>query len=144
MDLLNDNYKKKVSGTRGHKYLRLNSQRVIFPDKDTEIKKVKKKRTYGSLEKNLMHTTDGRITSLLDKTPLNIRNKGKKMFHNSIDYGRRKDTNVFSDEFLNDRSYNRIPGVTRKHLIHKVNIETKPKDEFGAGRKHFYFNEDNN
>ena len=129
---------KNISQKKALKYLNLNSQRVIYPEKDTEIKKVNKKRTYGSQEKNLLHTTDGRITTLLDKTPLRFKNRGKKMVNNSVDYGRKKDTDLFSDEFLNDKEYNRIPGVKRKHLIHKVNVETKPLDQFSMGRKHFY------
>jgi len=130
----------KITREKALKYLNLNSQRVIYPEKDTEIKRVNKKRTYGSQEKNLLHTTDGRITSLLDKTPLRFENRGKKMLNNSVDYGRKKDTNLFSDEFLNDKEYNRIPGVKRKHIIPKVNIETQPIDEFSMGRKHFYYN----
>lgn len=123
---------------KAYKYLNLNSQRVIHPEKDTEVKKVNKKRTYGSQEKDLLHTTNGRITSLLDKTPLYFKNRGKKMLNNSVDYGRKKDTNLFSDEFLNDKKYNRIPGVDRKHLILKVNVESQP-DEFAFGKKkHFY------
>ena len=133
---------RNISQKKALKYLNLNSQRVIYPEKDTEIKKVNKKRTYGSQEKNLLHTTDGRITSLLDKTPLLFRNRGKKMLNNSVDYGRKKDTDLFSDEFLNDKKYNRIPGVKRKHLIHKVNLETQPVDEFSMGRKHFYYYKD--
>ena len=132
------NNNNKITRDKALKYLNLNSQRVIYPEKDTEIKRVNKKRTYGSQEKNLLHTTDGRITSLLDKTPLQFENKGKKMLNNSVDYGRKKDTNLFSDEFLNDKQYNRIPGVKRKHIIPKVNIETQPIDEFSMGRKHFY------
>ena len=134
--LINNN---NIPQKKAHKYLDLNSLRVIYPEKDTEIKKVNKKRTYGSQEKNLLHTTDGRITSLLDKTPLQFKNRGKKMLNNSVDYGRKRDTDLFSDEFLNDKKYNRIPGVKRKHIIPKVNIETQPLDEFSMGRKHFYY-----
>ena len=130
--------KNKISKNKAYKYLNLNSQRVIYPEKDTEMKKVNKKRTYGSQEKNLLHTTDGRITSLLEKTPLHFKNRGKKMLNNSVDYGRKRDTNLFSDDFLNDKGYNRIPGVDRKHIIPKVNVETQPLDEFSMGRKHFY------
>ena len=129
---------KYINRNKGYKNLNLNSQRVIYPEKDTEIKKVNKKRTYRSQEKNLLHTTDGRITSLLKKTPLKFINKGKKM-NCSVEYGRKKDTNLFSDEFLNDKKYNRIPGVKRKHLTHKVNIETQPLDIFANGRKHFSY-----
>ena len=127
---------KNGSVERAHKYLNLNSQRVIYPERDTEIQRANKKRTYRSNEKSLLHTTDGRITSLLDKTPLHFKYRGKKMFNNSIDYGRKKDTNLFSDEFLNDMSYNRIPGVPRKHLNQNINQESNP-DDFFCGRKHF-------
>ena len=139
----NNLLKNQISKQKAHKYLNLNSQRVIYPEKDTEIKKVTKKRTYGSQEKNLLHTTNGKITSLLDKTPLNFKYRGKKMLNNSVEYGRKKDTDLFSDEFLNDKEYNRIPGVKRKHLIQKVNIETQPLDPFISGRKHFYYYKNN-
>lgn len=132
-------FNKKISQRKALKYLNLNSQRVIYPEKDTEIKKVNKKRTYGSQDKNLLHTTNGRITSLLDKTPLEFKHRGKKMLNNSVDYGRKKDTDLFSDAFLNDKKYNRIPGVDRKHLIQKVNLETQPLDFYSMGRKHFYY-----
>lgn len=125
---------------RAHQYLNLNSQRVIYPEKDTEIQRVNKKRTYRSNEKDLLHTTDGRITTLLDKTPLHFKYRGKKMFNNSIDYGRRKDTNLFSDEFLNDMSYNRIPGVPRKHLNQNVNQESNPDDYWGRKQYRRYRN----
>ena len=128
----NNNKRKK------NKFLNTNSQRVIYPEKDTEVKKVNKIRTYGSIEKNLLHTTDGRITSLLAKTPLNFRYRGKRTYNNSVDYGKRKDTNLFSEEFLNDKNYNRIPGVTRKHLTHKVNLETQPLDKQDGIKSHFY------
>ena len=122
-----------------NKLLNINSQRVINPEKDTEIKKVNKIRTYGSMEKDLLHTTDGRITTLLGKTPLNFKYRGKRTYNNSVDYGKRKDTNLFSEEFLNDKSYNRIPGVTRKHLSHKVNLETQQLDKQNDIRNYFYY-----
>ena len=62
------------------------------------------------------------------------------MFNNSIDYGRRKDTNLFSDEFLNDMSYNRIPGVPRKHLNQNVNQESNPDDYWGRKQYRRYRN----
>jgi hypothetical protein len=112
-----------------NKLLNINSQRVIYPEKDIEVKKVNKIRTYESMRKNSLHNTDGRITTLLGKTPLNFKYRGKRTYNNSVDYGKRKDTNLFSEEFLNDKNYNRIPGVTRKHLIHKVNLETRQLDK---------------
>ncbi len=120
------------------KYLNLNSQRVIQPEKDNEIKKINKKRTYHSQEKNLLHTTGGRITTLFNKTPLKIQNKTKKMFYDSVDYGRRKDTNYFAEEFLNDKNYNRIPGVDRKHLIPRAHIESQSSSLCDPGRRRHY------
>ena len=134
----NNLLKNKINRRRAHKFLNLDSQRVLYPEKDTEIKKIHKKRTYGSQEKDLLHKTNGRITSLLDKTPLYFENRGKKMFNNSVDYGKKKDTDLFSDEFLNDKNYNRIPGVKRKHLLNKINVESEPTDPFGKKKKHFY------
>ena len=58
-----------------------NSQRLIYPEKNTEIRKLNKKRTYGSQEKNVLHATDGRITTLLDKTPLQYQYRGKKILN---------------------------------------------------------------
>ena len=115
------------------------TQRVIFPEKNTEIKKANKKRTYRSQEKNISYHIDGRITTLFDKTPLLYgKNKGKKIINNSIDYGKKKDTDLFSEEFLNDKKYNRIPGVTRKLIIPKVNQETEPYDPFFPCKKHYF------
>lgn len=128
-------YKKKIP-----KFLNNNSQRVIYPEKDNEIKRINKKKTYTSQEKNLLHTSGGRISSLFMKTPIQFKYGGKKILNNSIDFGRKKDTHLFSDEFLNDKKYNRIPGVKRKHIISKVNIETEPLNELSFGRKHFYRN----
>ena len=123
-------FKNRISKNKAPNYLKFNSQRVIHPEKDTEVKKINKKRTYESQEKNLIYSSNGSITSLLNKTPLHFKNRGKKIFNNFVEYGRKKDTNLFSEEFLNDKTYNRIPGVTRKHLIHKVNIESQPLDEY--------------
>lgn len=140
MEMNSINNNPKGPRARDYKYLNLNSQRVIYPEKDNEIQKVNKKRTYGSVEKNLLHTTDGRITTLLNKTPLQFNYRGKKMFNNSVENWRKKDTNLFSDDFLNDKSYNRIPGVSRKHLIHKVNVETQPINQFGKkGHNNYYY-----
>ena len=132
MNSFGNNKRKK------NKLLKINSQRVLFPEKDTEVKKVNKIRTYGSIEKNMLYNTDGRISTLLGKTPLNYNYKGKRIYNSSVDYGKRKDTNLFSDEFLNDKSYNRIPGVTRKHLTHKVNLETQQLDYKNGKRNHIY------
>ena len=103
--------KNKFSKKKKPKYLDSNSQRVIYPEKNTEIKRINKKKAYGNQEDNLLHTTGGRLSSLFNKTPLHFKNKGKRTFSSSMDFGRKKDTNLFSDEFLNDKKYNRIPGV---------------------------------
>ena len=54
-----------------------------------------------------------------------------------MDYGRKRDTNLFSDDFLNDKTYNRIPGVMRKNSIKKINYQVKPIENIKYGRKHF-------
>lgn len=133
------NSMEKNNGKYNYKHRLINSERVIYPEKDTEITKIHKKRTYGSVEKDLLHTTDGNLMSLINKTPINFEYKGKKKFlNNSVDNSRREDTNLFSDDFLNDKKYNRIPGVKRKHLVSNINVETKPYDASLHGRKHFY------
>ena len=45
--------RNNINRKKAHKYLNLNSQRVIYPEKDTEVKKVNKKRTYGSQERKI-------------------------------------------------------------------------------------------
>ena len=59
------------------------------------------------------------------------------MFYDSVDYGRRKDTNYFAEEFLNDKNYNRIPGVKRKHLIPSAHIESQSSNLCAPGRRHY-------
>ena len=51
---------------------------MIHPEKDTEKEKISKKRTYEKDENNLFYTTNGRISSLFKRTPLIVKNKGKK------------------------------------------------------------------
>ena len=116
-----DNQKK-----RKYIFQSFDSKRVINPEKDTEIQKVSKKKTFEGIKNNLFFRTDGTITSLFQKTPLKTRNKGKKILSNSVDYGRKGDTNLFSDDFLNDKQYNIIPGIMRKHRIHQINNCQKP------------------
>ena len=120
-----------------YKYQDLNSQRVMYPEKDTEIKKINKKKTYENSNKNLLYTTTGNISSLFMRTPYMVKNKGKKIMNNSVDYGRKRDTDLFSDSFLNDKQYNRIPGVTRKCLVKRMNYHGKPLEDIKQGRRHF-------
>lgn len=144
-NLLKDNYtikymKNKIAKERANKFVKFDTKRVIYPEKNTEINKVQKIRTYRSQEKNYKKHTEGRISTLINKTPLQYDNKGKKIVNNSIDYGKRKDTALFSEEFLNDKKYNRLFGVTRKLIIPKVNRESLPSDYFyTAGRKRFMY-----
>ena len=119
-----------------YKYQILNSQRVIYPEKDTEIKKINKKKTYEDKNKNLLHSTNGSMVSLFKKTPLLMRNKGIKVSNYSVDYSRKKETDFFAESFLNDKSYNRIPGVDRKNMFRIYN-DGGPMEKMKYGRKHF-------
>ena len=113
----NLNYKNQIK--MKYKYQKLNSERVICPEKDTEIEKKSKKRTYENSKFNLFNVTNGGISSLFKRTPLIIKHKGRKILNNSVDYGRNLETDLFSDTFLNDKKYDRIPGVARKKLLRK-------------------------
>ena len=119
-----------------YKYQILNSQRVIYPEKDTEIKKVNKKKTYEDKNKSLLSSTNGSMVSLFKKTPLLMRNKGVKVSNYSVDYSRKRETDFFADSFLNDKNYNRIPGVDRKNMFRIYN-DGGPMEKMKYGRKHF-------
>ena len=119
-----------------YKYQILNSQRVIHPEKDTEIKKINKKKTYEEKNNSLLYSTNGSMISLFKKTPLLLRNKGIQINHYSVDYSRKKETDFFAESFLNDKSYNRIPGVDRKNMF-KIYNDGGPMENIKYGRKHF-------
>jgi hypothetical protein len=119
-----------------YKYQILNSQRVIHPEKDTEVKKINKKRTYEDKNKSLLYSTNGSMISLFKKTPLLLRNKGIKINHYSVDFSRKKETDFFAESFLNDKSYNRIPGVDRKNMFRIYN-DGGPMENIKYGRRHF-------
>lgn len=137
-NLLKNSLDYKKQKKMKYKFQNLDSQRVIHPERDTEKTKISKKRTYEKFKNNLFYTTDGKISSLFKRTPLVVRNKGKKILNNSMDYGRKRDTNYFADDFLNDKSYNRIPGVARKTMLKKINYEFKPLEDIKQGRRHYY------
>ena len=136
-NLLKDNLNHKKQKKMKYRFQNLSSQRVINPEKDTEVEKISKKRTYENSKNNLFYTTKGKISSLFKRTPLVVRGQGKKILNNSVDYGRKRDTNYFSDDFLNDKTYNRIPGVMRKNISKKMNYQVKPIENIKYGRKHF-------
>jgi len=136
-NLLKDNLNHKKQKKMKYRFQNLSSQRVINPEKDTEVEKISKKRTYENSKNNLFYTTNGKISSLLKRTPLVVRGQGKKILNNSVDYGRKRDTNYFSDDFLNDKTYNRIPGVMRKNISKKMNYQVEPIENIKYGRKHF-------
>jgi len=136
-NLLKDNLNQKKEKKMKYRFQNLSSQRVINPEKDTEVEKISKKRTYENSKNNLFYTTNGKISSLFKRTPLVVRGQGKKILNNSVDYGRKRDTNYFSDDFLNDKTYNRIPGVMRKNISKKMNYQVKPIENIKYGRKHF-------
>ena len=136
-NLLKDNLNHKKEKKMKYRFQNLSSQRVINPEKDTEVEKISKKRTYENSKNNLFYTTNGKISSLFKRTPLVVRGQGKKILNNSVDYGGKRDTNYFSDDFLNDKTYNRIPGVMRKNISKKMNYQVKPIENIKYGRKHF-------
>ena len=47
-----------------YKYQSVNSQRVIYPERDTEIGRTSKKKTYENSKSNLFNSTNGKISSL--------------------------------------------------------------------------------
>lgn len=119
-----------------NKYHNFDSQRVLLPEKNTEIKKINKKKTSVSQNKSLLYSTNGSLSSLFKKTPYNYRNKGVKICSHSVDYKIKKDTDFFSESFLNDKTYNRIFGVTRKNMFRIYN-DGGPIENIKYGRKHF-------
>jgi len=119
-----------------NKYHNFDSQRVLLPEKNTEIKKINKKKTSVSQNKSLLYSTNGSLSSLFKKTPCDFRNKGVKICSHSVDYKIKKDTDFFSESFLNDKTYNRIFGVTRKNMFRIYN-DGGPIENIKYGRKHF-------
>ena len=131
------NNKKEQKMTK-YKYQNLNSKRVIYPEKNTEFNKTTKKRTFKNSKSNLFNVTDGRISSLFLRTPWTTTGKGKKILNYSVDYGRKRDTDIFSDAFLNDKKYNRIPGVLRKGNVPRIEQFLSPISNTNKGKKHFH------
>lgn len=109
-----------------YKYQNINSERVICPEKDTEIKKVSKRRTFENYKNILLSSTDGTISSLFEKTPLIFNHKGKKMLNKSVDYGRKMENDLLSDSINNNKKNNRIPEINRKNNTQKINLQPKP------------------
>ena len=109
-----------------YKYQNINSERVICPEKDTEIKKVSKRRTFENYKNILLSSTDGTISSLFEKTPLIFNHKGKKMLNKSVDYGRKMENDLLSDSINNNKKNNRIPEINRKNNAQKINLQAKP------------------
>ena len=109
-----------------YKYQNINSERVICPEKDTEIKKVSKRRTFENYKNILLSSTNGTISSLFEKTPLIFNHKGKKMLNKSVDYGRKMENDLLSDSINNNKKNNRIPEINRKNNTQKINLQPKP------------------
>lgn len=91
----NEQYKDKAINSKKNRInsldtknisLALNSQRVIHPylNNEVERRKSNQKRIWASSER-FIHSTDGGITSLMEKTPLTTEIKGKKRFNTSFD-----------------------------------------------------------
>ena len=121
-----------------YKYQNVNSQRVIYPERDSEIERASKKKTYENSKSNLLNCTNGKISSLFLRTPWIIKGTRKKILNYSVDYGRKRDTDMFADSFLNDKEYNRIPGVLRKGNVPRINLFINPISRIDRGKKHFH------
>lgn len=140
----NEKYKYQTIKANRHRFdsfdkknisLILNSHRVIHPSLNNEVerRKINQKRICVSSEK-LRYSTDERITSLFQKTPLTIEIKGKKRFNRSFDnniLNQANDSNAFQDKiktgirlflkrtpFLTIDTTSRTPG--RKHFLNKM------------------------
>jgi len=135
-NLLEHTLNLKKKNKMKYKYQNINSQRVIFPEKNTEKNKTIKKKTYEKLNKSLLYHTNGSLSSLFKKTPLLARNKGIKVKNYSVDLKSKKETDFLSESFMNDKSYNRIPGVDRKNMFRIYN-DGGPLENIKYGRKHF-------
>ena len=120
-----------------YKYQNINSERVIYPEKDTEIEKVSKKRTYENYKNILLSATNGKISSLFEKTPWIINHKGKKILNKSVDYSRKMETDEFSNSFKYNKENNRIPGIKRKNNVQKISIQIKPLKNIKLRRNNF-------
>ena len=108
------------------------------PEKDNEYKKITKKKTYENFKNNIFYTTDGSFSSLFHRTPWISKNKGKKILNYSVDYGRKRDTDIFAESFLYDKKYNRIPGVLRKGCVPNLEYFVKKLTGVEKNKKHFY------
>ena len=117
------------------------TQRVLLPESNKEkTEKTHRIRICGSQEKDLRHTTDGTIKSLLMRTPVNFQMKGgRKRIKKSFDSGNRPDNEIFFEYTIGDLSMigDRLYGVERKLRSKVINIESETPP-FRFGRKHFY------
>ena len=112
------------------------TKRVLIPEKNlTKLKPTRKR--FFSQERNFRHTTDGSYQSLLDRTPLTFKTKGRKKINRSIDY---KDHDLFLRKNIENDNSIRLFGVERKNITKNHNLESEPP-KFKFGRKHFYFKE---
>lgn len=115
------------------------TQRVIYPENDTEKKRVTKIRTFKSQEKDLRYTTDGTYGSLMLKTPVTFPIKGRKRMNKSIDCGNKPDSILFYEDKIEEcmKDNNRLFGVERKFRSKVINTES-PLEPYKFGRKHFF------
>ena len=69
-NLLEHTLNLKKRNKMKYKYQNINSQRVIFPEKNTEKNKTIKKKTYEKLNKSLLYHTNGSLSSFTVKLAL--------------------------------------------------------------------------
>ena len=128
--------KKKINYNKfvNNKYIRNgDTKRVIFPNENKELLKPNNKRILTRRKGSI----DASMNTLFKKTPISIYPLTyKRKLNASMEYSY-KEINMFSEEFLNDKKYNRIFGVPRKIIANKMHMETEPPDLFSFGRRHF-------
>ena len=85
----------------------LNSQRVIYPEKNNDKRDISQPRgkkccfidAYGKeKEKKLRHSTGGSMKSLLDETPMSFPVRGKRKVHNTS-FDNKGTLNLFSEDY---------------------------------------------
>ena len=150
-NLLKDNLNHKKQKKMKYRFQNLSSQRVINPEKDTEVEKISKKRTYENSKNNLFYNTNGKISSLFKRTPLVVRGQGKKILNNSVDYGRKRGKRekklIISGNYVKDklqeikRKIGFVKGISDYSIpsiiLQKVKYNSKKLQLFKKKKKKF-------
>lgn len=109
------------------------TERVINPSIEQTSEPRRAKKACHSVE-NSRHLTDGTFQSLLNRTPEKFISRGKKII--TAYNVREKETNMFSKEFLFDKTVTGLFGVMRKVRKKRSDEkESKEKSEVRKGRR---------